>query len=189
MIPHPEVCAMRFRPWIVLAVAIIAFFALARSTDRDVGHKEAQQINQEISDLERRWQRAVVDRDRSALDSILGESFAQQEWASAKFGRGTDLHVVGRQEYLDEILKSEHQNHDLAGEIRVVPRNSATAFAGLRLMVSPAAAVAAPPPSDQSGYDVDVLDAWVRTADGWRVSARQVTAAAPGSPLPSKQQN
>jgi len=187
MIPHLEVCAMRFRPWIVLAVAIIAFFALARSTDRQDGGR--QQINQEISNLERRWQRAVVDRDRLALDSILGESFAQQEWTGAKVGRGTEFHIVGRQEYLDQILNSEHQDRDLAGEITVVPRDSATAFAGLRLMVSPAAAVAAPPVSDQSGYDVDVLDAWVRTADGWRVSARDVTVAAPGSPPPSKQQN
>jgi len=181
---------MRFRPWIVLAVAIIAFFALARSTDRqDAGRKEAQQINQEISDLERRWQRAVVDRDRSALDSILGERFAQQEWTSLRVGPGTELHVVGRQAYLDEILNSEHQDYDLGGEISVVPRDSAAAFAGLRLMLTPAAAVAAPPVSDQSRYNVDVVDAWVRTADGWRVSARQVTVAAPGSPQPSKQQN
>jgi len=181
---------MRIRPWIAVAAGIIAFFALARSIDRqDVGRNEAELINQQISDLERRWQRAVVDRDPSALDSILAESFAQQEWTSAKGGPGTEFHIVRRQEYLDQILNTEHRDYDLTGEIRVVSRDSATALAGLRLKASPAAEVAERHPSDQARCDVDVLDAWGRTSDGWRVSARQVTIAAPGAPLPSKQQN
>jgi len=182
--------------WMILLASVAAISARAdsRSARDKVPPREADAIKRQIIGLEQRWQRAVVGRDRSALDSLLATGFSEKDWIrpQVELWRRPNVHITRRQEYIDSVLRSDFNRYDIAGDITVNVVSGATASASLRLIIErrprlvPLSGQFSPPkepreirPPGRRGGD-DVVDTWTKTNDGWRVSSRQVVLA-PGA--------
>src|SRR5262249_40683390 len=187
--------------WMILLASVAAISARAdsRSARDKVPPSEAGAIKRQIIGLEQRWQRAVVGRDRSALDSLLATDFSEKDWIrlQVELWRRPSVQITRRQEYIDSVLKSDFYRYDIAGDITVNVVSGATASASFRLIIErpprlvPLSGQFSPPkeplreirPPGRRGGD-DVVDTWTKTNDGWRVSSRQVVLAAGGVIVP-----
>jgi hypothetical protein len=184
---------------LLASVAAISARADSRRAQEKVPPTEADAIKQQIIGLEQRWQRAVVGRDRLALDRLLATGFSEKDWIRPQVGlwRRPNLQITRRQEYIDSILKSDFNRYDIAGDITVNVVSGATASATFRLIIErrprlvPLSGQFSPPkeppreirPPGRRGGD-NVVDTWTKTNDGWRVSSRQVVLAAGGMIIP-----
>ena len=187
--------------WMIMLASVAAISALAdsRSAQDKGAPREADAIKRQIIGLEQRWQRAVVGRDRSALDSLLATGFSEEDYIRPQVEpwRRMNVHITRRQEYIDSVLKSDFNRYDIAGDITVNVVSGATASASLRLIIErrprlvPLSGQFGPPkeppreirPPGQRGGD-DVVDTWTKTNDGWRVLSRQVVLAAGAMIIP-----
>src|SRR5215471_8181530 len=93
--------------WMILlaSVAAISAWADSRSAQDNVPPSDADAIKRQIIGLEQRWQRAVVGRDRSALDSLLATGFSEKDWIrpQVELWRRPNVHVTRRQEYINSV--------------------------------------------------------------------------------------
>jgi hypothetical protein len=181
---------LRFSIVLLAAIVVVSLLTHSRSTQDKVPARDADAIKQQIIELERRWQQAVVARDRSAIDSLLAKGFFEQERTKTKIEPGpTRFEITRRQEYLDRILKSDFDRYEIAGNITVNVETEASASAGFRLTVERAAKLVPLSTSEARRGGYDVVDSWVKTDGAWQVSSRQAVLPSSATIVPLKNQD
>src|SRR5262249_60309115 len=97
--------------------------------------------------------------------------------------------TIKRQPYLEKILRDPFRKYDIVGDVAVVVKDPATADAGFTLTVERPARFVPLSASDARHSNYEVVDTWVKSADGWRVASRRVILAAGGMIVPLKNQS
>ena len=179
------------RLWMMVSAAVFAIPAFSHSTNiQNQPHpKDADRIKEQIVELEGRWQKAVLDRDRSVLNRLLALDFSEEEWVRNQIEpRRSRVRTIKRQTYLERILRDPFRKYDIVGDVAVVVKDPATAVAGLNLTVERPARIVPLSAADPRHSNYEVVDTWVKSADGWRVASRRVILAAGGMIIPLKNQ-
>jgi hypothetical protein len=164
------------------AAAAIIVSGLGAPTARPRQNKplpNGSEVKQQILELERRWQRAVLNRDRPALESLLTKTFSEQEIeATIERIDGIDgIRTIKRQPYIELVMNSAFRTYEISQDIRVDLKDPATAIASLKLLVAPKTRIVPLSlPASRRG-DYDVVDTWVKGNQVWQVSLRQARAA------------
>jgi len=175
----------------MVSAAVFAIPAFSHSTNiQNQPHpKDADRIKEQIVELEGRWQKAVLDRDRSVLNRLLALDFSEEEWVRNQIEpRRSRVRTIKRQTYLERILRDPFRKYDIVGDVAVVVKDPATAVAGLNLTVERPARIVPLSAADPRHSNYEVVDTWVKSADGWRVASRRVILAAGGMIIPLKNQ-
>jgi hypothetical protein len=166
---------------ILISVSVIVVSGLGSPNARHTQNKpipDGSEVKQQIVELERRWQRAVVNRDRQALESLLAKEFSEQEWIGNNIEqRDGGIRTIKRHRYIELVMESTFQTYAISKGISVDSKDAETAVASFVLTAELGGHLIPLSSSESGRADYQIVDTWVHNRDGWHVSLRQAKPA------------
>ena len=158
----------------ILATLIIIAAALAGvATAQDAPVRETGPAEQQIIELEKRWNNAIQSQDLAQMNQFLAESYFL-----AVAVQGRPLQVTARERWLENLKYYKIHSHSIDDMKVHVYGDTAVV-----LMLFTQKATVGRTPTDRSAQFL-ITDIWVKQKDGWRVAERH--SSRPEQPPPPR---
>ncbi len=148
---------MKYIFTILILTAAASFPAIAQTSPA----KEAGTVEQEIMELEKKWNAAIQSQDVSRMGQFLADSYFL-----AVAVQGRSLQIVPRERWLENLKFYKIHSHSI-DDIKV----NVYGDTAVVIMLFTQKATIGRTPTDRSAQFL-ITDIWVRRKEGWRVAER-----------------
>ena len=157
----------------ILAVLILMAVASSPAMAQTSPAKASGAAEQEITELEKKWNAAIQSQDVAQTGQFLADSYFL-----AVAVQGRPLQVVPRERWLENLKFYKIHSHSI-DDIKV----NVYGDTAVVLMLFTQKATVGRPPTDRSAQFL-ITDIWVKQKDGWRVAERH--SSRPEQPSPPR---
>ncbi len=160
----------------IFATLIIMIATSSPAIAQRISDKTTNAVEQEIVDLENKWNSAIQRQDATQMEQFLADSYFL-----AVGVQGKPLQIVPKKDWLENLKFYKIESFSI-DEIKV----NVYGGTAVVLMLYTQKAMVGRTPRDRSGQFM-ITDIWVKQKNGWRVAERhsiRVEQPAPVQPKP-----